>query len=345
MNITFEPPFGWMIASILLVLLCIFAVWQVVQFVVAANNRKRGTFTSDITLTATIRRILLCITLVAIALFPSVPLPHASRSVQKTDIVIAVDTTGSMAVSDAGYGQQDNITRLQASQLAVADILKNYPNMSYAALSSGSYASLDVPLTPDSMAITNWAQTLRVEPTGVSTGSDMNTLLDKLLLTLRDIRKTHSDDALIVIVLSDGEQTSEKNRRTFSSLRQYVDDAVVYGVGSSQGGRIPVIKSGLTDETQNEQWIIDPDTGQPGISKMDAKALTAIADEMGGAVIELHKGSTADYVSEHLSKAWQSRQDTTQQRTTTQVWPLSIVVFVLLLWEAAAWFSLSRRFV
>lgn len=114
-----------------------------------------------------------------------------------------------------------------------------YPNSSFAALRFGASGTLDVPLTPDSKAIDNWADTLAPESTSVSAGSTLDVPIDQLLLTCKSIHEQHPDDAIVLYLISDGEQTSSKTRRTFSSLRRYLSDAFTIAVGSEQGVTSP----------------------------------------------------------------------------------------------------------
>ena len=103
-----------------------------------------------------------------------------------------------------------------------------------------------MPLTPDAPAIDNWANTLAVEATSVSAGSSLDAPIDQLLLTAKSIREAHPDDAIVLYLITDGEQTSNVTRRTFSSLRQYLNDGFTVGVGSTEGGKIPVIADGVS---------------------------------------------------------------------------------------------------
>ena len=72
-----------------------------------------------------------------------------------------------------------------------------------------------MPLTPDAPAIDNWANTLAVEATSVSAGSSLDAPIDQLLLTVKSIREAHPDDAIVLYLITDGEQTSNVTRRTF----------------------------------------------------------------------------------------------------------------------------------
>lgn len=337
--LTFSPALGWPVGGAFAAVMAVLAVLEVALYV-----RRRGS--SDETVTACIRRTVIALLVGVMALTPSVVTPTTSRAVNATDVVIAVDVTGSMAVADARYGSDEPVSRMDAARQAVHGLTAMYPDASFAAVRFGASGTLDVPLTPDSIAIGNWADTLAVEATSVSSGSSLDAPLDQLLLTLRDIREQHPDDALLLYMITDGEQTSNRTRRTFSTLRRYLDDAFVIGVGSVEGGNIPVVADGVGDSSDGE-WVIDPATGQPGVSVMDTGNLEELADEMSGTALLMDATRTIDSgASEEASHRWRVTE-TAKERTrlTPLVWPLAMVLVPLLVWELGAWLALSRRLI
>ncbi|MBW3091566.1 VWA domain-containing protein [Bifidobacterium sp. 82T10] len=339
---TLSPALGWPAGACLALLLAALAVAQIVLHV-----RRRGA--SDETVTACVRRVLLCVTLAVMTLTPSVVSTTSSRAVNATDVVIAVDVTGSMAVQDAQYGSSQTVSRIDTARQAVKDITSLYPDASFMGVRFGASGSLDVPLTPDERAIGNWADTLAVEATSVSSGSSLDAPLDTLLLDLKSVREAHPDDAIILYVISDGEQTGTKPRRSFSTLRKYLSDGFAIGVGSTQGGKIPVIRDGTSSssssQSQNEAWVTDPDTGKPGISKLDEKNLSDIADEISGTYLHADQTTTLTQgASKRASSRWQVTSTVKRRtRTTPVVWPLAAFALAVLTWEAGAWIVTSRR--
>ena len=356
---TFSPLLGWGVGGLIALVMLALAIVEVV----------RHTFgdAGDETMPACVRRMLICLTVGTMALGPSMTVSTTSRAVNNTDVVMAVDVTGSMAVKDAAYGSDEAMTRLQATKKAVDDLTRTYADSSFAAVRFGASGTLDVPLTPDAEAIRNWAATLAPEAMSVSSGSSLDAPLDQLITTLKEIRSAHPDDAIVLYLITDGEQTSAQSRRTFSTLRHYLNDAFVVGVGSTEGGKIPLIEDGVSsgspsgasgdsDSSGNsgdhgnngnasQQWVTDPDTGQPGVSKMDETTLKNLADEMGGSVVELSAKTTmTNGRSAEASKKW-SVGVTAKQRTRVNpvVWPLAAVAAVLLAWEMGAYIAMSRR--
>lgn len=345
-NAHFAPALGWPAGIAITAIMIGFAI-----AVVIVHARSKGH--SDETLGACIRRCAICLVIATLALTPSTITSTVSRAVNTTDIIIATDVTGSMAVNDAHYGSQHTLTRLDAAKKAVDDLTNIYENSSFAAVRFGASATLDVPLTPDTGAIRSWADGLRPEPTSVSAGSSLDSPIDPLLVTLKSIRESYPEDRIILYYISDGEQTDTKSRRTFSSLRQYLDDAFTIAVGSPEGSQIPEIESSPdaplslsnSGASTSENWVIDPSTGQPGISRMNIDNLKAIADEMSGKSIvldtthQLTKQSVASASRQFRSIETPKRRD----RVTPVVWPLSIILTILLTMELAAWLSSTRR--
>ena len=170
----------------------------------------------------------------------------------------------------------------------------------------------------------------------------MDAPIDQLLLTCKSIHDQHPDDAIVLYLFSDGEQTSSEARRTFSSLRRYLSDAFTVAIGSEQGGNIPVIADGVDGNA--DQWVTDPDTGKPGVSRMNKDEMASIADELSGTALVLNASNTMrDGVSKEASDKWRVTQ-TTKKRTRTMpvVWPLAIVTLLLLACELGAWIIQSR---
>ena len=332
-HLTLSPALGWPAGAAIALVMLACAVTQIVRHVRRCTD-------SDETIWACVRRVLLCALVAVMALTPSMVAETNSRAVNATDVVVAVDVTGSMAVKDAQYGSDEQISRLDAAKQAVKDITSLYPNSSFAAVRFGASSTLDMPLTPDSNAIGNWADTLAPEATSVSAGSTLDVPIDRLLLTCKSIHEQHPDDAIVLYLVSDGEQTATKTRRTFSSLRRYLSDAFTVAVGSEQGGNVP-----LSVDDADGQWVTDPDTGQPGISRMNTETMKTIADELSGTALVLDGSHTMrDGVSKETSDKWRvTRTNKHRTRTVAVVWPLAIAAGLLLACELGAWLAQSRR--
>ena len=335
-SVTFEPSLGWLAGGLLAGLLLLLAIALVI------HGLREGRDT-DADRWALTRRTAMVLILALMVLTPSTVSKTTNKAVNATDVFIAVDVTGSMAVKDAGYGDQEGISRLEAARTAVHDLTRIYPDASFSALSFGASASVDLPLTPDVRAVDNWARGLVTEPTSQSSGSSLDAPLDRLSLVLKQTKDRHPDDRILLYLISDGEQTGPDERRSFSVLREGLDDAFVLGTGSAKGGMVPL--SSDVGGSDGDGWVTDPKTGQPGISAMDPKTLKAIADEMSGHYQSLAKGTAVDEgATAAASKRYRvTKVDQVRQHVTPLVWPLALVELVLILIEAGLWIRTSRR--
>ncbi|MDO4913716.1 MAG: vWA domain-containing protein [Bifidobacteriaceae bacterium] len=340
MNFTFSPLLGWYVGGIIAALMLVLILVEIAHFI-KSNN--------DETVLTCIRRVLICGAVALLALTPSVKSNVTTRAINATNIIIAVDTTGSMGVRDAQYGSDTTITRIQAAKAAVNDITKSYSNASFAAIHFAQSASVDVPLTPDASAITQWNNSLRLEQTSTSAGSSLDMPLNRLILTFNEIKQQHPNDTNILYLITDGEQTSTSARKSFSALRNYVTTGFILGVGSTQGGNIPTVddRNISSGNQTSDNWIIDPDTNQPAISKMDPTTLGNMADEIGGTFIALNnKNTVANSAVASSSQEWRIRNEVkTRERYTPIIWPLYYVLFALVLWELLVWLKVSRNLI
>ena len=335
-SLTFEPALGWVAGGLLAGLLLLLAIALVI------HGLRKGRDT-DADRWALTRRTAMVLILALMVLTPSTVSKTTNKAVNATDVFIAVDVTGSMAVKDAGYGTQDGMSRLEAAKAAVRDLVDIYPDASFSALSFGASASVDLPLTPDVRAVDNWARGLTTEPTSRSSGSSLDAPLDRLTLALKQTKDRHPNDRILLYLISDGEQTGRDERRSFSVLREGLDEAFVLGTGSAKGGTVP-----LTSDVGGSDaggWVKDPQTGQPGISAMDPNTLKAMADEMSGHYQALAKGVTVrEGATASVSKRYRvTTVDQVRRHVTPLVWPLALVELVLILVEAGQWIRTSRR--
>ena len=335
-SLTFEPALGWVAGGLLAGLLLLLAI------ALAIHGLRKGQDT-DAGRWALTRRTAMVLILALMVLTPSTVSKTTNKAINATDVFIAVDVTGSMAVKDAGYGNQEGMSRLDAARAAVHDLTRAYPDASFSALSFGASASVDLPLTPDVRAVDNWARGLVTEPTSRSSGSSLDAPLDRLSLVLKQTKDRHPDDRILLYLISDGEQTGPEERRSFSVLREGLDDAFVLGTGSTKGGMVPLSSDAGGGDADG--WVTDPKTGQPGISAMDPKTLKAMADEMSGHYQDLAKGTTVgEGATAAASKRYRvTKVDQVRLHVTPLVWPLALVELLLILIETGLWIRTSRR--
>ncbi len=344
MSLTFTPVFGWIVSPLIAVIVLGIAVYFFVR------NRRLVAHgePTDATMGMEIRRIAMAVCVVIMLITPSTTAATSTKAVNATNVFVAVDVTGSMAVSDAHYKSEKTITRITAASKAIKDIAKLYSDASFSAVRFGASTSVDLPLTPDSQALVNWGSTLVTEPTNISQGSSLSAPLKALTTAMKKAQSQHPNDTTILYYISDGENTSAQTRETFSTLRKYVDDAVVVGVGSTTGSTIPLTSTGIAvgeNTADATQWVQDPSTGENGISAMNVDALKEIADELSGKTVitSATKGITMKQ-STHVSKSYRLKTVyKTVNHTSPIIWPFVIILMLLVLWEIIEWIKTSRR--
>lgn len=379
-QIILKPVFGWIFATVLLLVIIAFAFKEFKFFIkklsekksikksdkskteqtneksidsILSSNQSISKEVTDETISMSIRRLIMCILISICILCPCIMRNTTHRSISATNVIFVLDVTGSMKVKDANYASSKNIERIRAAKLIINDVTKSYNNASFTGIRFGTSTSIDVPLTPDANAIENWANTIQTEPTGISSGTSLDAPIDQTLLVSKAIHDSHPEDINVLYLISDGEETTNRKRRTFSSLRAYINNAFVITVGSKEGGKIPLSKNALdsdenNDEDKNENsnsWVIDPSTGKPGISKADDKNMKNIADELSGSFIhakyEDRIGSEAKNI---MSKKWRDNKTfKARLRPEPIVWPFALMLSLVMLYELAVWVLTSGK--
>ena len=91
--------------------------------------------------------------------------------------------------------------------------------------------------------------------------------------------------------------------------------------------------------------VTDPETGEPGVSRMNADEMNDHRDELSGTAVQLNATTTmSGGDSKEASSKWRVTQTSKQRtRTVAMVWPFAIAVALLLTFEAGAWITQSRR--
>lgn len=328
----------WSVLFSVIVLACLgYGLFEFIRH--RANN--------DATVVDWIRRGFIAILLVFMSFGPTILTNNSTQAINGTDVFFAVDITGSMGVHDAHNGNRPTQSRLTVAKEVIHSLIRQYPGASFEGISFASAAITGVPLTTDTDAINTWASNLSEEPTAASRGSSLDEALDTLIVSMQKAHKAHPSRSIVLYYISDGEETSPQPQRPFTPLRQFVNGGAIIGVGSTEGGHIPLVTPQQTSQQSQaaHQWVLNPDTRQPGISKMDNKTLEKIADEISIPYLHVDKESTIQKLSPTLSHHYlidvTAREHT--QRTSL-VWIFAIILALLLLWEFIVDFWRVRRF-
>jgi len=128
-----------------------------------------------------------------------------TKSIKKNaiDIVLALDTSGSMSL----YGfnpTQYKQTRLEAVKEVVVDFIQTRKNDRIGLVVFGTQSSIASPLSFDKEAQTTFVKALRIGALGKSTA-----LIDAIVSSVQ-LLKESSSKSKVIILLSDGEDSSSK---------------------------------------------------------------------------------------------------------------------------------------
>ena len=223
-------------------------------------------------------RSVLVLLFVALALGPATPITRPQQVLAGVDVFFVVDRTGSMAGEDWN-GQQ---TRLAGVQHDIHEAVAQLPGMRYSIISFDSKSNRTLPLTSDVRAVFTWADNLRQEITTYSSGSALNRVSETLLQTLQISQEQRPDNLRLVYFFTDGENTAEPDPQApeFSQSAQFIDGGAVFGYGTLQGGYMREHTGGAAPGPDSP-FIMDPNTGQIAVTKIDEQVLQDTATQLG----------------------------------------------------------------
>lgn len=276
-------------------------------------------------------RLILVWAVVVVAAQPSVPAPAPVTEAKPcVDVLLVVDRTGSMGALDWADGQ----LRLEGVRNDIAALVAALPDVRWSVVSWDIEAVRELPFTDDEAALLNWTHVARQEITRYSNGSSLDRPLETTLRVLTEAQARNPDNRQVMVLLSDGETTTDTQIASFEPLAPLLDDGLVLGYGTAEGARMRANDGAVDTETQ--EWITDV-RGNPAVSHLDEAALQTAAAQMG--VNYLHRTS-ADAAE---LQAWAAQLDA-KPRTTVEVpgktwlaqnWPAAVVVVLGLIAEVS----------
>ena len=237
-----------------------------VLFVIALLVRRHRL--SDILFSAA--RILLILVLVFIInLRPMRTTGEADLETRNLDVLFVVDTTISMWAED--YNGRH--TRMSGVMADCEYIMKELAGANFALIRFDNRAQILAPFTQDVRNVTDAFDTIQAPDDSFATGSDLSAPILKMQELLRSSFEKE-DRKTIVFYISDGEITGQAMLVSYAFLSTYVDNGAVLGYGTKEGGHM---KGG----TYTTYDIMDPETGERALSKLDEKNLNQIAADLG----------------------------------------------------------------
>lgn len=185
------------------------------------------------------------------------------------DIFIAVDLSQSMNATDIGP------SRLQRIKFELKNLIKSFPSDRIGLIIFSSEAFMQCPLTFDQNVLQlhlDGLNTGLVPNAGTDLSGPLRVALDRFMNDQSPEVKSKS-----IVLISDGENFGDDLADVSESLSDAGIKVFTLGIGSEEGATIP----------RGNGVVIDPNTGQPAISKLDRTSLQQIASQTEGQYFEI----------------------------------------------------------
>ncbi len=220
---------------------------------------------------------LLALTLLIIAFArPRLGSGHSYREASGIDIVLAVDSSGSMAGLDFST-RGKNVTRLDAVKEVIENFIKQRPNDRIGMLTFATNPFLVSPITLDHNWLVKNIERLDIgiiDPNRTAIGSAIGMGVNQL----RNIKNTKSR---VIILLTDGEDNAGKISPIAAAEAAASFDIKIYTIAAGRTGVVPA--AAINDNNR----IMRTPSGEPIYggdmqSEVDEETLKKIADITGG---------------------------------------------------------------
>lgn len=270
-------------------------------------------------------RLLMLLACFVMLLRPGVPGGATQTLATDTDIVLAVDTTASIAAEDWDGDAQ----RLDGVRADVQAIVDEYPGARFALITFDASAELRLPLTTDTTALISSLEILEPEVTSQSQGSSIGIANQMLEETLANAADSAPDRSRMVFYLGDGEQTVSSDPESFSGSSEYIDGGAVFGYGTAEGGPMKVTSGGFDAGDEYIEY-----QGQQAMSVIDEANLQTIADELG-VELELRSADTSIELPEAPTTTTNYTEAGSVGNVIELYWVFALIMVALLGFEVA----------
>lgn len=246
---------------------------------------------------------------------PQFGLKREKVKVEKSDIIIALDISNSMNATDISP------SRLEKAKRFISQLINERKGDQIGLIFFAGSAYLQMPLTSDYAAadlFTKSANTEMAGTQGTAIGEAIN-------LAMNSVKE---DNQRALIILSDGEDHDDEALNKASDAASKGWSIFSIGVGTEQGGFVPVNQQG------REEYKTDED-GNPVKSMINIELLTSLADKGNGQFYMLSDGENniiADINTqlERLQKRAVEVKSFTEYRSFYQYFLLLAIIFILL---------------
>lgn len=215
--------------------------------------------------------LLTCFALLLIALAnPQLGAKTEKVTRRGIDVMIALDVSQSMLAEDV----QPN--RLERSKQLMAQLIERMKDDRIGIVVFAGTAFLQMPLSSDYSAAKLFLQSINTDMMPTQ-GTAIGQAIDIALQSYKNEEKKHK----ALVIISDGEDHEEGAMTMAQQAAEQGTSIYAVGVGSDEGGKIPVIANGRRVSNKLDE------NGQEVVSRLNENALRELADAADGSYFRL----------------------------------------------------------
>ena len=268
------------------------------------------------------RRVAVVVLLALVVARPSFGSEEVETRRVALSVVLVVDRTKSMDALDVDGGPR--FDRVRADLATLVDSL---PEARFALVTFASGASLDLPFTSDRTVVSQALADLDLEEPVDASGSRLDRPLTEVIDLLEASRGARADRHTVLVLVGDGENTDGRRQASYAPVAGEVDDGVVLGYGTAEGGRMAL----AADADLSDGYVPDRSTGRAAVSRLDADNLRTVATQLGVPYVQRDRPAGIEEVVARLSDADPTASSTTlADRDLTWLFALGLLGLLLL---------------
>ena len=222
------------------------------------------------------------------------------------DVVIAVDVSKSMLVTDCNT---ESITRLKQGTLIAREAVSALPGMRFAAAVSRNRGIAAVPLTWDNGAVLAFLDSL-----DGSSLTGRGTNLESLLEAAERSFQPSSPSNRVILLVSDGEALSGSIKNALALCNRNNITVTPILTGSDEGGAVPGAQG---------------PGGENIISRRDAAVMRMAALQTGGVFIDANGGDAAGVLISHLRSLAAETENPGSGETNMERWFVFLILAIM----------------
>ncbi len=323
----------WFAEPLWFVLLPLIAlIWAVIHFI-RRRQKPAGIITPSIRMFGSqqvrpsrlryLGLVLRCLTILMIVVALARPQGgrhQGSRSAEGVDIMLAIDTSGSMKARDFVIdGERPN--RLEVIKRVIADFILERPDDRIGIVVFGTEAFTQAPLTLDHEVLLKFLDQLEIGMAGEATaiGDGLATSVLRL--------KNQLGESRVVVLLTDGANNAGRMDPMAASAAAKSFGIRVHTIGVGSEGEVPIISNGQVVYIRAD---------------IDEKLLTAISTETGGVYRRATDTAALKGVYHEIDQLEKRRLEVKDQRSGRDffTYPILLALMFLgleLLWRLTKW--------